>query len=72
MLCEQEVEKGFPTTKSGLIVRPGLIVGPHDYTNRFPYYVRRIGEVGICGRGGEAYHFPSWVHLRLFVSCDGV
>ena len=29
-----------------MIVRPGLIVGPHDPTDRFTYWVRRIAEGG--------------------------
>ncbi len=29
-----------------LIVRPGLIVGPHDPTDRFTYWVRRFGRGG--------------------------
>ncbi|MDZ8051299.1 MAG: NAD-dependent epimerase/dehydratase family protein [Aulosira sp. ZfuVER01] len=30
----------------GLIVRPGLIVGPYDNTGRFTYWIRRISEGG--------------------------
>lgn len=30
----------------GLIVRPGLIVGPYDNTGRFTYWIRRIREGG--------------------------
>ena len=29
-----------------LVVRPGMIVGPLDPTNRFPYWCRRIAEGG--------------------------
>lgn len=29
-----------------LIIRPGLIVGPDDPTDRFTYYVKRVGEGG--------------------------
>lgn len=36
VLCEQEVLKSF---SKALIVRPGLIVGPHDPTNRFDRWV---------------------------------
>jgi 2'-hydroxyisoflavone reductase len=44
-LCEREVERAFPG--AALIVRPGLIVGPHDPTDRFTYWPRRLA------RGGE-------------------
>jgi len=44
-LCEAEVERAFPGRT--LIVRPGLIVGPHDPTDRFTYWPRRLD------RGGE-------------------
>jgi 2'-hydroxyisoflavone reductase len=44
-LAEQEAEKWFP--KQTLIIRPGLIVGPRDQTDRFTYWPVRID------RGGE-------------------
>jgi 2'-hydroxyisoflavone reductase len=44
-LAEQEAEKWFP--KKTLIIRPGLIVGPGDETDRFTYWPVRID------RGGE-------------------
>ena len=44
-LSEQEVEKWFPGKT--LIIRPGLIVGPRDETDRFTYWPVRID------RGGE-------------------
>jgi 2'-hydroxyisoflavone reductase len=44
-LCEQAVLDVFGAR--ALIVRPGLIVGPHDTTDRFPYWPRRLA------RGGE-------------------
>jgi 2'-hydroxyisoflavone reductase len=42
--CERAVERAMPGR--ALIVRPGMIVGPHDYTDRFPYWRRRVGEGG--------------------------
>jgi 2'-hydroxyisoflavone reductase len=45
VLCERAATEGFggPTA----IVRPGLIVGPHDPTGRFTYWPHRVA------RGGE-------------------
>jgi 2'-hydroxyisoflavone reductase len=43
--CEQIVSDAFGPR--ALVVRPGLIVGPHDPTDRFTYWPRRIA------RGGE-------------------
>jgi 2'-hydroxyisoflavone reductase len=46
VLCEQEVQNRF--AERALIVRPGLIVGPYDTTDRFTYWpvrMRRGGDV---------------------------
>ncbi len=45
-LCEQAAEEVLPNRV--LIIRPGLIVGSYDYTDRFTYWVQRIA------RGNEA------------------
>ena len=45
-LCEQAVERYFP--QRSLHVRAGLIVGPHDPTDRFSYWTWRVDQ------GGEA------------------
>ena len=42
--CEAEVEAAFPGRAA--IVRPGMIVGPHDPTDRFTYWPVRIAEGG--------------------------
>ncbi len=42
--CEKVVKDYFPD--NSLIIRPGLIVGPYDTTDRFTYWVRRIAEAG--------------------------
>jgi 2'-hydroxyisoflavone reductase len=44
-LCEEEVRRVFG--QRALVVRPGLIVGPHDPTGRFSYWAHRLA------RGGE-------------------
>jgi len=42
--CERVIESAFAGRCA--ITRPGLIVGPHDYMDRFPYWVSRIAEGG--------------------------
>jgi 2'-hydroxyisoflavone reductase len=42
--CERLVQEAFPGRAA--IARPGLIIGPHDYMDRFPYWVARIAEGG--------------------------
>jgi 2'-hydroxyisoflavone reductase len=42
--CERTVEEAFGDR--ALIVRSGLIVGPHDPTDRFTYWPRRVAEGG--------------------------
>jgi 2'-hydroxyisoflavone reductase len=43
-LCERAAEQAMPGRV--LSVRPGLIVGAHDYTDRFTYWVRRVAKGG--------------------------
>jgi len=41
-LCEAEVQEAFGD--GAIIVRPGIIIGPYDPTNRFTYWVDRISS----------------------------
>lgn len=53
-LSEQEAQKAFPGR--ALIIRPGLIVGPRDETDRYTYWPVRIdrgGEVLAPGKPGD-------------------
>jgi 2'-hydroxyisoflavone reductase len=57
-LSEQEAEKWFP--KKTLIIRPGLIVGPRDETDRFTYWPMRVdrgGEVLAPGAPSDPVQF---------------
>jgi 2'-hydroxyisoflavone reductase len=57
-LSEKEVEKWFPG--KACIVRPGLIVGPGDETDRFSYWLVRIdrgGEVLAPGNPSDPVQF---------------
>ncbi|MBK9712329.1 MAG: NAD-dependent epimerase/dehydratase family protein [Kouleothrix sp.] len=53
-LCERAAEAALPGRV--LTIRPGLIVGPHDPTDRFTYWPQRVargGEVLAPGRPGR-------------------
>jgi 2'-hydroxyisoflavone reductase len=57
-LSEKEAENSFPGKT--LIIRPGLIVGPRDETDRFTYWPVRIdrgGEVMAPGKPGDPVQF---------------
>jgi 2'-hydroxyisoflavone reductase len=57
-LSEQEAEKWFPGKT--LIIRPGLIVGPRDETDRFTYWpvrIDRAGEVLAPGKLDDPVQF---------------
>jgi 2'-hydroxyisoflavone reductase len=43
-LCEQAAERALPGRT--LVIRPGLIVGPGDPTDRFTYWPVRVGKGG--------------------------
>ena len=43
-MCEAVVREAFG--ERSLIVRPGLIVGPHDPTDRFTYWPQRVARGG--------------------------
>jgi 2'-hydroxyisoflavone reductase len=58
MLCEQAVEREFPDRT--LLIRPGLIVGDYDRSDRFTYWPHRIaqgGEVLLPGRPEREVQF---------------
>src|SRR5438552_5682659 len=67
-LSEQEAEKWFP--KQTLIIRPGLIVGPRDETDRFTYWPVRIdrgGEVLAPGDPSDPVQFIDGRDLAAWV-----
>lgn len=43
-LCELEVSLAF--AERSLLIRPGLIFGPNDPTDRFPYWIERMARGG--------------------------
>jgi 2'-hydroxyisoflavone reductase len=67
-LCEQVVERELPGRT--LIVRPGLIVGRYDPTDRFTYWPHRVGAGGeVLAPGNpqdpvqiiDAHDLASWI-----------
>lgn len=64
-LCEQAAEEVLPNRV--LIIRPGLIIGPHDYTDRFTYWVVRIAggnEVGEVLAPGRPDRYVQFIDVR--------
>ena len=58
VLCERAAENAMPGQV--LMVRPGVIVGPHDPSDRFTYWPHRValgGEVLAPGRPQRAVQF---------------
>lgn len=55
--CEDEVRTAFGD--SAIIVRPGLIVGPHDSTDRFGYWVARFRHPALLGERPETAVVPA-------------
>jgi 2'-hydroxyisoflavone reductase len=66
--CERIVEQAFG--KRSTVVRPGLIVGPHDSTDRFSYWPQRIargGRVLAPGEPGDPLQFIDVRDLAAFM-----
>jgi len=61
-LSEAEVERVFG--ERALIVRPGLIVGPHDPTGRFTYWARRLARGGEVLAPGPPERLAQFVDVR--------
>ncbi len=61
-LCEQAAEEVMPDRV--LAIRPGLIVGPYDYTDRFTYWVARIARGGEVLAPGVPERFVQLIDVR--------
>jgi 2'-hydroxyisoflavone reductase len=61
-LCEQAAEEAMPNRV--LILRPGLIVGPYDYTDRFTYWPVRISRGGEVLAPGRSDRFIQLIDAR--------
>ena len=61
-LCECEAQKVFGDKT--LIVRPGLIIGSFDTTDRFTYWVMRTANGGEVFTPGEPNRFVQFIDAR--------
>lgn len=78
-LCEEEVRRVFEDR--ALVLRPGLIVGPHDPSDRFTYWVERCAAPGpILAPGSpdrpiqiiDARDLAGWILRLLDARVSGV
>jgi 2'-hydroxyisoflavone reductase len=60
--CEREVLREYPG--KALIIRPGLIVGPGDETDRFSYWPVRIARGGEVLAPGNPTDAVQWIDAR--------
>ncbi len=61
-LCEQAAEQAMPGRV--LTVRPGLIVGPHDPTDRFTYWPQRVAQGGAVLAPNRPEHGTQIIDVR--------
>jgi 2'-hydroxyisoflavone reductase len=61
-LCEQAAEEVLPNRV--LTIRPGLIVGSHDYSDRFTYWVQRIARGGEVLAPGRPERYVQFIDVR--------
>jgi 2'-hydroxyisoflavone reductase len=62
VLCEQAAAEAFPGRS--LIVRPGLIVGPHDPSDRFTYWPARVARGGEVLAPGQPDRRVQFIDVR--------
>ena len=61
-LCESAAEEVMPGRV--LVIRPGLIVGPYDYSDRFTYWVVRVAAGGEVLAPGRPERFVQFIDAR--------
>ena len=61
-LCEQAVEDAMPGRS--IILRPGLIVGARDYSERFTYWVVRVARGGEVLAPGKPQRYLQLIDVR--------
>jgi 2'-hydroxyisoflavone reductase len=61
-LCEQAVITVY--SSRGLIIRPGLIVGPYDPSDRFTYWPTRVAQGGEIAAPGSPDYPVQFIDVR--------
>ena len=61
VLCEQAVRERYAAP---LVLRPPYIIGPGDYTMRFPEWVKRIAAGGVVDAPGPRHAALQYVDAR--------
>jgi 2'-hydroxyisoflavone reductase len=61
-LCEKAAIERFGSR--AFVVRPGLIVGPYDASDRFTYWVRRVAAGGLVLAPGLPYRAVQFIDVR--------
>lgn len=60
--CEEVVRRVFALRAT--ILRPGLIIGPHDATDRYTYWIRRLSKGGETLAPGDGARLVQGVDVR--------
>ncbi len=60
--CEEAAERWFPAR--ALLLRPGLIVGPRDFSHRFTYWPWRVNRGGEVLAPGAPDHPVQFIDVR--------
>lgn len=60
--CEQAIQQVM--LDKTLIIRPGLVVGPHDPEDLFTYWVRRIAQGGTVVAPGDPQRWVQFIDVR--------
>ena len=61
-LCERAAEEAMPNRV--LVIRPGLIVGPYDYSDRFTYWPVRVARGGEVLAPARPERFIQFIDVR--------
>lgn len=66
VLCEEALEEVYPPSKR-LIIRPGIVVGPGDWTDRFTYWPVRLARGGEVLAPNDPKQPVQWIDVRDLV-----